>query len=44
MLRKVSPIGTWIEEEFVPYDAITRVGFGETYAAALALAVGAVSD
>lgn len=43
VLRKVSPIGTWIEEEFVPYDAITRVGFGETYAAALALAVGAVS-
>ena len=43
VLRKVSPIGTWIEEEFVPYDAITRVGFGETYAGALALAVGAVS-
>jgi hypothetical protein len=44
VLRKVSPIGTWIEEEFVAYDAITRIGFGETYAKALALAVGAVSD
>jgi hypothetical protein len=43
VLRKVSPIGTWIEEEFVPYEAITRIGFGESYAAALALAVGAVS-
>ena len=41
VLRKVSPIGTWIEEEFVPYAAITRIGFGETYAEALALAVGA---
>jgi hypothetical protein len=43
VLRKVSPIGTWIEEEFLGYDTITRIGFGETYAAALALAVGAVS-
>jgi hypothetical protein len=43
LLRKVSPIGTWIEEEFFRYDAITRVGFGGAYEAALALAVGAVS-
>ena len=31
VLRKVSPVGTWIEEEF-PYDAITRIGFGGGYA------------
>lgn len=39
-LRKVSPVGTWIEEEFFAYDAITRIGFGGGYADALAVAVG----
>ena len=43
ILRKVSPIGTKIEEEDVPYDAIRRVGSRREYGVALAIAVGAVS-
>jgi hypothetical protein len=38
LLRKVSQLGTWIDEEHFPYDAITRVGFGGDYERALAAA------
>jgi hypothetical protein len=43
LLEKVSALGTWAGSEHFRYDAITRVGFGGDYAAALAAAVGVVT-
>jgi hypothetical protein len=42
LLQKVSPLGTWLDEEHFRFDAITRVGFGGRYEDALAAAVGAL--
>ena len=41
LLRTVSRLGAWSDEEYYAYDAITEIGFGGRYAEALALAAGA---